>query len=269
MDNRPIGVFDSGLGGLSCVKELKHELKNESIVYFGDTARIPYGDKPAETIKQYTCQITDFLVSKGVKMLVIACNTITALCLDILRERYPDIPVAGIIAPTVKYMTERENKHDIGIIATKATINSGLYQKLLTEGGVKTSVFAKATPLLVPLIEDGKAEGVIAEEITKSYLDDMVNENKIGSLILGCTHYSFVQQAIKTNYPELEIVNPVTVLSKEVKKILTEKDMAAQSGNVPEYLFCASALSPAFTDTVSRINPDGKYKLECISVENY
>lgn len=269
MDNRPIGVFDSGLGGLSGVRELEKELKNESIVYFGDCARTPYGDKSPETIRQYTCQITDFLVSKNVKMLVIACNTITALCLDLLRERYPEIPVVGIIGPTSKYMAERENKHNIGIIATKATINSGLYQRLLLEGGVKTDVFAKATPLLVPIIEGGFAEGVVAETITKHYLDEMVNENKIGSLILGCTHYPFVEEAIRTNYPELEIVNPATILSKEVRKILEDRNMAADITNVPEYLFCASDLSPTFTDIVGRINPDGRYTLECQSVENY
>ncbi|MBQ2759921.1 MAG: glutamate racemase [Clostridia bacterium] len=269
MDNRPIGVFDSGIGGLSGVRELKRELNNESIVYFGDTARTPYGDKSPETIRQYTCQITDFLASKGVKMLVIACNTITALCLDVLRERYPDIPVVGIIAPTAKYMAQRENKHNIGVIATKATINSGLYTKLLIESGVKTEVFAKATPLLVPIIEGGFAEGVVAETITKHYLDEMVNKNKIGSLILGCTHYPFVEQAIRTNYPELEIINPATVLSKEVKKLLIENDMAAEDTNTPEYLFCASDLSPTFKDIVSRINPDGRYTLECQSVENY
>ena len=269
MDNRPIGVFDSGIGGLSGVRELEKELKNESIVYFGDTARTPYGDKSPETIRQYTCQITDFLVSKGVKMLVIACNTITALCLDILRERYPDIPVVGIIAPTATYMAQRDNKHNIGIIATKATINSGLYTKLLIEGGVKTEIFAKATPLLVPIIEGGFAEGVVAETITKHYLDEMVNENKIGSLILGCTHYPFVEEAIRTNYPELEIVNPATVLAKEVRRVLEEKDMAAENTNTPDYLFCASDLSPTFTDIVGRINPDGNYTLECKSVESY
>ena len=268
MDNRPIGVFDSGIGGLSGVKELAHELKNESIVYFGDTARTPYGDKSPETIRQYTCQITDFLASKGVKMLVIACNTITALCTDILKERYPDIPVVGIISPTASYISQRENKNNIGIIATKATINSGLYEKLLIEGGVKAEIFSKATPLLVPIIEGGFAEGVVAEEITKHYLEEMVNENKIGSLILGCTHYPFVEKAIKTNYPELEIINPATVLAKEVKKILNEKDMAAKDGNTAEYLFCASDVSPTFKDIVSRIKPDGGYRLECISVEN-
>lgn len=269
MDNRPIGVFDSGIGGLSGVRELARELKNESIVYFGDTARTPYGDKSPETIRQYTCQITDFLVSKGVKMLVIACNTITALCTDILKERYPDIPVVGIIAPTVFYMAQRENKNNIGIIATKATINSGLYEKLLIDGGVKTEIYSKATPLLVPIIEGGFAEGVVAQTITKHYLDEMVNENKIGSLILGCTHYPFVEEAIRTNYPELEIINPATVLAKEVKKVLNEKDMAAKESNTAEYLFCASDLSPTFTDIVSRIIPDGSYKLECMSVENY
>lgn len=262
MDNRPIGVFDSGLGGLSCLKELERELPHEDLIYFGDTARTPYGDKTPETIKYFTCQIADFLVSKGVKMLVIACNTISALCTELLRQRHPDIIIVDIITPTVTHLTSKQHDKAIGIIATKATINSGLYEKLLYEGSINTKVYSKACPLLVPLIEGGFREGVVAETVTKHYLDQIIPDNNVGSLILGCTHYPFIQSAIKKNFPELELINPATILSGEVKRILEKKDMLTADKNKGKHSFFASNLSETFTDMVKNISPDDDYDIE-------
>ena len=262
MDNRPIGVFDSGLGGLNCLRELARELPQEDLIYFGDTARAPYGDKTPEEIIHFTCQTADFLVSQGVKMLVIACNTISAFCTDLLRKKYPDIIIADIITPTVSHLTSKKHDKAIGIIATKATINSGLYEKLLLEGSINTKVYSKACPLLVPLIEGGFYEGVVAETVTKHYLDELVPGNDVGSLVLGCTHYPFMLQAIKKNFPELNIINPATIISGEVKKILTEKDMLTANEGTGKHLFFASNLSETFTDMVKAIDCNDAYDIK-------
>ena len=143
MDNRPIGVFDSGLGGLTCIPNLFGDLPEERVIYFGDTARTPYGSKAISTVKAYTNQIADFLASKDVKMMVIACNTISATCLTDLRERYPNVPIVGIIEPIAnKIIREETEEIEIGVIATKATVASGVYEKLIRSGNDKVKLFS-------------------------------------------------------------------------------------------------------------------------------
>lgn len=262
MNNKPIGVFDSGLGGLSCVLAMERELPQESIIYFGDTARTPYGDKDPETIRYFTCQAADFLVSQGVKMLVIACNTISALCADMLRERYPTVPVVDIITPTVSYLSKRNtpDKH-VGIIATKATTRSGIYEMLLRKNGV-SNVHAKACPLFVPMIENGLLSGDPVEAMVKHYLDDLIYEDRIDSLVLGCTHYPFIRPSIRKLYPELEIVNPSKIVTQQVSKTLLDMDMAADPEHKANDVFYASDLSETFLNLIRYICPGYDYSVK-------
>ncbi len=182
MDNRPIGIFDSGLGGLNCIPSLLKQTADERVIYFGDTARTPYGSKAVSTIKTYTYQIADFLASQDVKMMVIACNTITATCLPELQERFPTIPILGIIEPAARAIGKmcNENNH-IGVIATKVTTESGLYPESIARfaEGKRLKVYAKATPLLVPLIEEGIIDDEIMDLTIDHYLKDFIAQNQI------------------------------------------------------------------------------------------
>lgn len=263
MNNKPIGVFDSGLGGLSCMSTLERVLPQESTVYFGDTARTPYGDKEPETIRYFTTQVADFLVSRGVKMLVIACNTISALCTDMLRERYPEIPVVDIITPTVEHILKNQTADkNIVVIATKATIKSGLYEKLLRDGGMEGDIHSIACPLFVPLIENGFRDGVVVETVVAHYLDPLIHEKKVDALILGCTHYPFIESSIRKLYPELEIINPSKIITQRVNEILQEQQMAADPGNGVTHVFYASDLSDTFLEMIRHISPDDDYRVE-------
>ena len=175
MDNRPIGFFDSGLGGLTCIPNLFRQLPEERIIYFGDTARTPYGSKAVSTIRHYAAQIADFLAAQNVKMMVIACNTITATCLDELRARYPSIPIIGIISPAAKTIARTcDETNRIGVIATKATIASDDYPRKILEKNPALHVFSKATPAFVPLIEEGIIDNQIMDLTIHYYLDDFL-----------------------------------------------------------------------------------------------
>ncbi len=261
MNNNPIGAFDSGVGGLSCMATWEQTLPNESVVYFGDVARAPYGDKEPETLHRYAFQITDFLVSNGAKMMVIACNTVSALCADELREAYPDIPIIDVISPTVSYLAQTDNFRKIGVIATKATINSGTYERKLMEGGVKAQIYSKSCPLFVPLVENGFREGIVVETVVAHYLDSFVRETGIEALILGCTHYPFIEAAIRKLYPQLEIINPSKIVTQQVQKVLQEKNICASPDAEANYAFYASNLSEMFLDIVSRVRPKNDYSV--------
>ena len=213
MDNRPIGFFDSGVGGLTCVRALQKLLPNERVVFFGDTARTPYGSKSPETIKRFSFQIVDYLMQYDVKMIVIACNTISATCLDALRERYPQVPIVGIIEPIAnKIVAEVTEDVEIGVIATKATVKSGVYEKLIRPRNEHVKLYSKACPVLVPLIEEGIVDNEIMDLTLKHYLDDFIRDNHLKKLVLGCTHYPFLKKNFGRIYPEIDLLNP----SKEV-----------------------------------------------------
>lgn len=255
MDNRPIGIFDSGLGGLSCVSVLEDVLPQESLIYFGDTARTPYGDKDVETIRHFTDQIADFLISQDVKMLVIACNTVSALCVERLRSRYPRLPIVGIIEPTVDYLTKEQRgfKPNLGIIATKATIKSGVYETLLRRAKPDSPVYSKACPLFVPVIENGFREGEVVESLIHHYLDSFLLENEISTLILGCTHYPFFKDSIHKLYPELSVINPSEIIIDEIRRILMHYEIQADCSRKGGRIFFASDLSETFLTMIKEI----------------
>ena len=254
MDDRPIGFFDSGLGGLTSIPHLFESLPDERVIYFGDTARTPYGSKAVSTIRQYSFQIADFLVSKNVKMLVIACNTISATCLADLRRRIPDIPIVGIINPAAEKTAAICGKNNrIGIIGTKATVYSGVYKERIQALKPVLKVFDKATPAFVPLIEEGIVENEIMDLTIHYYMDDFIKENSIDTLVLGCTHYPIIRKGIEKIYPQLNIINPSCEIIGRIKKILEAEDMLAGNGNDAENIFYASDLSENFTNMIQKI----------------
>ena len=214
MDNRPIGIFDSGIGGLTSIPYLLRQLPNERIIFFGDTARTPYGSKSIDTIRQFTMQIGDFMKSNDVKMMLVACNTISATSLDLLKETYPDIPIIGTISPTSRVIANKCNGMDrIGIMATKATVKSGVYIEKIKEKNYQLkNIYARECPALVPLIEEGIIDNEIMDLTIKYYLDDFIAENNIDTLVLACTHYPLIKRNLERLYPDVSIISS----SKEV-----------------------------------------------------
>lgn len=253
MDNRPIGFFDSGVGGLTCIPYLMKKLPEERIIYFGDTARTPYGSKAESTIKQFSAQIADFLVKNDVKMIVIACNTVSAICVEDLRKKYPDIPIVGIIDPAAEVISKTcglTNK--IGVIGTKVTISSGAYKKAIKVRNEYLRVFEKACPAFVPLIEEGIIQNDIMDLTIEYYMDDFILENRIDTMVLGCTHYPLLKSNIKRKYPNLRIINPSEEVIKRIGSILEEKDMLAKNSDF-ENIFYASDLSENFLNMIDNI----------------
>lgn len=244
MDNRAIGFFDSGLGGLTSVPVLKRALPNEKVLYFGDTARTPYGSKSPDTVCKFSAQIVDYLVSKNVKLIVIACNTVTAMALDMLREKHPEVPIVGVIDPTARRVAA-DGVCNVGIIGTKVTIESGVYAESIHSLNPNINTYSLACPAFVPLIEEGIIDNEIMDLTIKYYMDDFVKNNNIDSLILGCTHYPLIAANIKRIYPELKLYNSSAEVISDVVDILTEKDMLAGENDFPDR-FYASDLSENF-----------------------
>lgn len=255
-DNRPIGVFDSGLGGLTAVTHIIKVLPDERFIYFGDTARTPYGSKNVETIRKFSTQITDFLMEHNVKSIVIACNTVSATCINHLREKYSSIPILGIIEPTAKFIAETIDSNKlVGVIGTKATIESKQYEKLIHSFNNDIHIVSKACPLFVPMIEEGIKEKSLVMNIVQYYLDDFVNKNGITDLVLGCTHYPLLYETIKNLYKGLNIINPSQIIAEKVKQVLGSKGMLATNNNRKNH-FYASDLSKGFLSMIDSIFPD-------------
>ncbi len=254
MDNRPIGFFDSGLGGLTSIPHLIKEIPNEKIIFFGDTARTPYGSKSPATIKQFTMQIGDFLVKNNVKMIVIACNTVSATCLEDLRAAYPDIPVIGVISPTARVVAKHCCEEDrVGIIATKVTVSSGAYERKIKEKNPSIkNVFSKACPAFVPLIEEGIIDNEIMDLTIKYYLDSFIKENSINHLVLGCTHYPLISKNIRKLYPKLNIISSSREVVEAIRLELKAHDMFAEKNNLKN-MFYASDLSENFVNMIKNI----------------
>jgi glutamate racemase len=193
-DSRPIGVFDSGIGGLTVVSALRRLLPNESVFYLGDTARVPYGGKSASTVQRYSLEIAALLLGENAKTLVVACNTASALALPVLRERVP-VTVTGVIAPGAQAAATATRNGHIGVIGTRATIKSGAYERALLELNGELQVSARACPLLVPLIEEGWLQSEVTDKVLMQYLEPLLADG-IDTLVLGCTHYPLLRPAI-------------------------------------------------------------------------
>ena len=265
MDNRPIGFFDSGLGGLTSVHALHEKLPKEKVIYFGDTARTPYGSKSSDTIKEFATQIVDYLVSKDVKMIIIACNTVTAMALDFLKEKYPNIPILGVVEPTVKKVVSDGCKK-IGVIATKATIASDIYGKSINKLEPSIEVHSLACPAIVPLVEEGFIDDEIMRLLIKNYMDDFVGKYKFDNLILGCTHYPLVASHFRELYPNIKLYNSSEEVVNDAAEILKQKDMLADETDLKDRYY-ASDLSDNFRDMIKLLCQERDSKIKCVNID--
>ena len=230
MDNRPIGVFDSGLGGLTVVKALKELLPNESIVYFGDTARLPYGVKSQGLVKQYSKEIIKFLLEKNAKAVIIACNTATAMALNSLKNEFKNIPIIGVIDPGSEKAIFETNTKKIGVIGTIATISSGAYKKAIQQKDSKVKIISKACPLFVPFVEEGLINGSAINEIAKHYLSSF--NNRVDTLILGCTHYPLLKETIFDNTENINLIDSASTVADVTYKILFNQNLLNNAKNL-------------------------------------
>lgn len=264
----PIGVFDSGVGGLTVVKEIMRQLPGENMVYFGDTARVPYGSKSQATVLKYSKQIVNFLKQKEVKAIVVACNTASALALDTIKEEI-DIPIIGVVEPGAKMAAENTKTNNIGIIATESTIKSGIYTKYLRRMNPDITVVSRACPLFVPLVEEGLLEDRITDDVIERYLHEL-KEYGIDSLILGCTHYPLIRNAIgRYMGPEVTLVNPAYETAKSLKVMLKEQDLLNKSGNQASYEYYVSDGVDKFISFASRVLTCHVDRATVIDIESY
>ena len=273
IDNKnaaPVGVFDSGVGGLTVAREIMRQLPNENLVYFGDTARVPYGSKSRDNIIRYSRQIIHFLKTKGVKAIVIACNTASALALDVVREE-SDIPIIGVVEPGARAALQITQTKKIGVIGTEATVQSAMYGKIIKGLDPTVSVIGKACPLFVPLVEEGFAKHKVTEEIIDYYLSSM-KESDIDSLILGCTHYPLLRSRIRAYLGDkIQLVNPAYETAMDLKYILKESGMenAGKEGEHATYSFYVSDAADKFKQFANSILPYDIETTQQINIEEY
>ncbi len=230
--NRPIGVFDSGIGGLTVLREIIKELPAESTIYLGDTARVPYGTRSAETVVRYSFENTRFLSSKNIKLLVVACNTASAVSLDAIRNRI-SIPVIGVIEPGAKAAVRATNNRRVGVIGTEATVRSSSYTKAIKAIDESIEVFGLSCPLFVPLVEEGWTQGPVATLVAREYLGDM-NENEIDTVVLGCTHYPLLKEVIAGVMGEgVTLIDSAVETAHEIKAALKVLGLNSEQNNSP------------------------------------
>lgn len=223
MNNQPIGIFDSGVGGLTVYNEIRKKLPSENIIYLGDTKNFPYGSKTKEEIIKYSIENVKTLIQKNAKIIVIACGTATSQAIDVLKEKF-DIPIIGIIEPTVEYVKEKGIK-EIGVIATEGTIKNGAWERKLKREIPDIKVINKACPMLATIAEKGKAQSKEGKEKIKEYMKEF-KEKRIDKIILGCTHYPIYEEIIKQELGyEVELINTGETVSEYLKKYIKEKEI--------------------------------------------
>jgi len=228
MDNRPIGVFDSGLGGLTAVREIRRILPSENIIYFGDTARVPYGSRSRETLLKYARQDMRFLRSFDLKAVVIACGTVSTTALEALQQEN-DIPVIGVVEPTCRKAAKLTKNGKVGLIATKASIHSGAYEQTVAALAPEVEVTGKPCPLFVPLVENGRFRpgDVVIETVAREYLASLQQQG-VDTLMLGCTHYPLLEEVISGIMgPAVHLVNAGAEAANALKDLLQQQDLLA------------------------------------------
>lgn len=245
----PIGIFDSGIGGLSVAKSIIDILPNEDIVYFGDTAHLPYGDKSKELIKSYAANISSFLLSQfQCKCIVIACNTASAAAYTFLKDKYLDhLPVINVIDPIIETIVNNNLIHKVGIIATNTTIESGVYQEKLKRRKPGIEVAALATPLLAPMIEEGFYNHKISKAIIENYLNHQSLQN-IDALILGCTHYVMIKNEIAQHFPnDFTLYDSTDIVAQKLRSILDFEKLLNNKQESGKKTFIVSDITQAFS----------------------
>ena len=249
-NNQPIGIFDSGLGGLTIVKGVYKVLPRESIIYYGDTAHLPYGDKSPELVRGFSEKIAAFLLEKKVKAIIIACNTASAVAKEAVELVAGKIPVFNVVEPAAEYALRMSSRNKIGIIGTKTTIRSGIYRRTILQQMPTAEVVEKATPLLVPIIEEGWHDNSISKEVIEAYMSD-TGFHHVDSLILGCTHYPLIKDQIHDyfmrNYNHsVEVIDSSVAVAETVRRELDKQDLLASEANSPEHHFFVSDFSQNF-----------------------
>ncbi len=235
-----IGVFDSGIGGLTVLQKIIELLPKENTIYLGDTARAPYGTKSVATVLRYSFENSEFLVEKGVKLLVVACNTSTAIALDRLRSSL-EVPVIGVIEPGATKALDVTKNKKIGVIGTEATIQSGAYTKALRAKDLKVEVYSRACPLFVPLVEEGWTDNAVVEMTVKVYLGSL-KQSGIDTLILGCTHYPLLKKTVRKFLGDTVcLVDSAEEIAKEVGSVLKKDSLARKNGGGSHSFFVTDA----------------------------
>ena len=244
-DNRPIGIFDSGLGGLTVLKAVQELLPNESLVYFGDSGRTPYGTKSPETVLKYTFQDINFLLEHQVKMIVIACNTASACSLDAVLKQYT-LPIVEVVGPGSRAAVRTSKTGRIGVIGTPATVSSGVYERAIQAAAARlipdqpATYFGKACPLFVPLVEEGWWDREVTTLTVREYMKPLQDAG-VDTVVLGCTHYPLLQSAIQKEMgSDVTLVNSALEVAREVQAVLTERDIATDSNQPGSVAFFTS-----------------------------
>lgn len=268
MDTRPIGVFDSGIGGLTVVKEIMKILPYEDIVYFGDTARVPYGSKSQETITKFAKQNSRFLLSKDVKAIVIACNTASAFALDDVNAEF-EVPVLGVIKPGANAAVRATKTGRIGIIGTEGTVNSKAYEKAIKKLFKEVEIFALPCPLFVPLVEEGWADRQVSYMVAQEYLEPL-KKAEIDTLVMGCTHYPILTKVIgEIMGDEVTLINPAEETAIELKSILFENGLQNTTKRKPEYSYFVSDNTEKFAKVGSNFLNREIENISKIEIEKY
>ena len=269
--NAPVGVFDSGVGGLTVAREIMRQIPEERIVYFGDPARVPYGNKSKDTILRYSRQIIRFLRTREVKAIVIACNTASAYALDTVAAE-SDIPIIGVINAGARTAVQATRNGKIGVIGTEGTIGSGIYTRVMKQLKPDIQVTGKPCPLFVPLVEEGLLHDSVTDEIASRYLS-VLKGKYIDTLVLGCTHYPLLRSTLRRLMGEdVVLVNPAYETAIELKQLLEERGLerdGAEPLQGEKYQFFVSDLAEKFTSFATSILPNEVKETRKIDIENY
>jgi glutamate racemase len=248
--NAPIGIFDSGLGGLTVLKEIRAQLPGENLIYLGDTARVPYGPKSPETVTRFALEAALFLLRQGVKVLVVACNTSSAMALEILRATLR-VPVIGVIEPGIRAAVATAKTGRIGVIGTLGTVSSEVYQKGIQEMLPGAEIHAVACPLFVPLVEEGWVDHPVTKMVAQEYLGPL-RAAEVDTLVLGCTHYPVLKGVIgEAMGPGTRLVDSAEEVAAEAGRVLSEADLLSQDSTKPDIRFYA-------TDVPERMGSEGE-----------
>ena len=267
----PIGVFDSGIGGLTVAREIMRQIPHEDIIYFGDTARVPYGSKSKDTIIRFSRQIIRFLKTKDVKAIVVACNTASAQALEDIRPEL-DIPILGVVKPGARVAAEVTKNDKIGVIATSSTIESQLYNRVIHMHNPKAQVFGKAGPLFVPLVEEGWLKDPVTKEVACRYLEPLMASG-IDTLIMGCTHFPLLRSLLREILgEEVMLVNPAYETTKDLERVLKENGIANDGAGRTDgqrHEFYVSDAANKFRAFADSILPYGVDRTQLIDIESY
>lgn len=252
---RPIGIFDSGIGGLSVTSTIRQALPTERLLYFGDGAHVPYGSRSLEEVREFSLAITDALLEQGSKVIVIACNTASAAALRTLRERHPDVPFVGM-EPAVKPAVEHTRTGVVGVIATVATFQSELYATIVERFAHDVEVLHQPCPGLVKQIEGGEFDTETTETMLRGWLEPLVARN-IDALVLGCTHYPIVRPLIERIVgPNVRVIDPAPAIARQVQRVLQRDDIAAPEGSTGDLLCYTSGDTRIFAAMMTRLGLD-------------